>query len=148
MHNIILRETLLLALPKNEYNQLNSLQRSHKIWGALESTFEGDKHAKSIRLQNWMFLFQDTKMMEDEHIRSSTIRISKMVERIKSCNGTKDEDEIIWIILKTLTPKFKKTTPMVKQVIPYLKKFTKEALLGRLEAKRVSLNKTRDLPRV
>ena len=36
-----------------------------------------------------------------------------------------NEDEIIWKILKTLTPPFKKTTQMIEQVIPCTEKFTR-----------------------
>ena len=63
MCNMRTREELLLALPENEYNQIKSLETSYKIWAALESTFEGDTHAKRIRLQNWICAFQDAKMM-------------------------------------------------------------------------------------
>lgn len=61
MCNILAREALLLALPKNEYNQVKSLQTSNAIWEDLESTFEGDKHAKIIRLQNWTYFFKMLK---------------------------------------------------------------------------------------
>ena len=102
MHNMLSREGLLSSLLENEYSEVKSLETSHKIWIALESTFEDDKHAKRIRLQNWICLFQDAKMMEDESIRSYIGRISEIVVGIKSCNGSKDEDEIIWKILKNL----------------------------------------------
>lgn len=50
MCNMFAREALLSTLPKNEYSQVKSLETSHPIWEALESTFEGDKHAKRIKL--------------------------------------------------------------------------------------------------
>ena len=68
-------------------------------------------------------------MMEDESLRSYIGRISKIAAGIKSCNGNKDEYEIIWKILKTLTPPFKKTTQMIQLVMPYTKDFTMEMLL-------------------
>ena len=49
---------------------------SYKIWKALESTFEGDKHAERMRLQNWICAFQNSEMMEDESLRSYIGRIS------------------------------------------------------------------------
>lgn len=49
-------------------------------------------HAKRIILHNYICLFQDTKMMEDERVRSYIGRISKIIIGIKSCNGSKDED--------------------------------------------------------
>ena len=39
-------------------------------------TFEGYKNAKRVRLQKWICLFQDAKMMEDESVRSYIGRIS------------------------------------------------------------------------
>ena len=76
MFNMRAREELLLALLKNEYSHIKSLVTSHEIWKDLESTFEGDKHAKRIKLQNWINLFQEAKMMVDEYVRSYICRIS------------------------------------------------------------------------
>ena len=75
MCNMRVREALLSALLENEYNQVKSLVTSHKIWKSLESTFEGDDHAKRMRLQNWICAFQDARMMEDESVRISIGRI-------------------------------------------------------------------------
>lgn len=44
MCNMLSREELLFSLPKNEYSQVKSLETSHQISVALESTFEGDKN--------------------------------------------------------------------------------------------------------
>ena len=79
MCNIRDREALLSTLPENEYNQVKLLKTSHEIWKALESNYKGDKHAKRVRLQNWICAFQDAKMMEDEYVRSYVGRISKIV---------------------------------------------------------------------
>lgn len=106
IYNMLAREALLSALPENEYSQVKPLEMSHVIWKALEFTFEGDLHAKRIRLYNWICLFQDSMMMEDKFVRSYIGRISKNVVGIKSFNGSNNEDEIIWNILKTLTPPF------------------------------------------
>ena len=72
MNFFFAREALLLALLENKYkyNQVKFLKTSHEIWEALEFTFEGDKHAKRIKLQNLICLFQEAKMMEDESVRS------------------------------------------------------------------------------
>ena len=79
MCNIRVREALLLIMPKNEYTQVKLLKTSHEIWKALESNYEGDKHAKRVRLQNWICAFQDARMMEDESIRSYVGRIFEIV---------------------------------------------------------------------
>ena len=87
-------------------------------------------------------------MMEDESVKSCIGKISKIVVGIKSCNRTKDEDKIIWNILKNLTPPFKKITQMIEKVIPCSKKFFRETLPGILKATKVSLKQSRDLTRV
>ena len=70
-------------------------------------------HAKRIRLQNWICAFQDAKMMEDESVRSYIGRISKIVAGIRSHGGTKEEDEVIWKILKILITQFKQVDQMI-----------------------------------
>ena len=69
----------------------------------------------------------------------SIVKISKIVARIRSYEGTKLDEEVIWKILKILTPHFKKITQMIQLMIPYTKNFTKETLLGRLEAVKLDL---------
>ena len=118
MRNILAKEALLLALLENEYGQVKNLPKAHDIWKALHSTFEGDEHAKKARLHNWICAFEDIRMLEDESIRSYMGRVSEIVTGIKSCGGTKTEHEVIWKILRTLTPVFKQTTQMIEQVIP------------------------------
>ena len=46
-------------------------------------------------------------MMEDESVRRYIGRILEIVAGIKSHGGTKLDDEVIWKILKSLTPPFK-----------------------------------------
>ena len=70
------------------------LNTSHEIWKALENSFEGDDHFKKLRLQSWICAFQDTKMMEDESMRSYVGRISEIVVGITSHDGKKSDDEV------------------------------------------------------
>jgi hypothetical protein len=79
------------------------------IWKALENSFEVDEHSKKLRLKNWICVFQDAKMMEDESIRTYIGRISEIIASIKAQGETKDDDEVICKILKTLTPLLKST---------------------------------------
>ena len=79
MCNIRAREAILLTLPKSEYSQVKLLKTSHEIWKTLEANYDGDTHAKRVRLQNLYCTFQDARMMEDESVRSYIGRISKIV---------------------------------------------------------------------
>ena len=141
------REALLTALLEIEYNQLKTLATSHLIWKALENSFEGDEHSKKLRLQNWICVFQDAKMMEDESIRTYIGRISKITIGIKAQGGTDDDEEFIWKILKTLTPPFKSAVQMIQLFISCTKEFTKETLLGRLEVVENELRQFGELTR-
>ena len=113
MYNIRAREEILLALPESEYSQVKWLKTSHKIWKNLEANYEGDKHAKIVRLQNLHCAFQDARMMEDEYIRSYIVRISNIFVGITSLDGTNPDDEVIRKILKILTPPFKIVAQMI-----------------------------------
>ena len=65
-----------------------------------------------------------------------------------SIGGTKEEDEVIWKILKTLTPPFKSIVQMIQLLISFTKYFTKETLLGRLEAIKNELRQSKKLTRI
>ena len=54
--------------------------------------------------------FQDARMTEDESIRRYIGKISEIVVGIKSHGGNKLDDELIWKILKILSPPFKTIT--------------------------------------
>ena len=84
-------------------------------------------------------------MMEDESIRLYIGRISKITIGIKAQGGTKEDDEVIWKILKTLTPPFKSAIQMIQLLISCTKDFTKETFLGRLEAVENELRQVREL---
>ena len=73
----------------------------------MENSFKGDAHSKKLRLECWICAFQDAKMMEDESVRTYIGKISEIIAGIRSQGGTKEDDEVIWKILKTLTPPFK-----------------------------------------
>ena len=63
-------------------------------------------------------------MMEDESVRSYVSRIYEIVAGITSLDGNKFDDEVIWKILKSLTPPFKIVAQMIQLMIPYTKNFT------------------------
>ena len=52
-------------------------------------------------------------MMEDEFVINYVRQISKIVAIIQSHGGTKFEDEVIWKILKIMTPPFKTVAQMI-----------------------------------
>ena len=113
MCNIREREEILSALLESEYSQVKLLKKSYEIWKALEANYEGDTHAKRVRVWNLHSTFQDARMMEDGSIRSYVDRISEIFARIRSHGRTKYEDEVIWKILKSLTPPFKIVAQMI-----------------------------------
>ena len=65
MCNIRAREEILSVLQESEYSQVKLLKKSHEIWKALEANYEGDTHAKRVRLQNLHCAFQDARIIED-----------------------------------------------------------------------------------
>lgn len=70
--------------------------------------------------------------MEDDFVRTYIGRISEITIGIKSQGGTKEYNEVIWKILKNLTPSFKSMVKMIKLLIYCTKDFRKETFLRRL----------------
>ena len=86
--------------------------------------------------------------MEDESVRRYVGRIFEIVVGITYLDGTKSKDEVIQKILKILTPPFKTVAQMIQLMIPYTTNFTKETLLGRLEATEFDLKQYGELTKV
>ena len=114
----------------------------------MENIFEGDEHSKKLRLQSWICAFQDAKVMEDESIRTYIGSIIEIIAGIRSQGWTKEDDEVISKILKTLTPQFKSVVQMIQLLISCTKYFTKETFLGRIEAIENKLRQSRELTRI
>ena len=72
-------------------------------------------------------------MMEDESIITYVGNLLEITTSIRSQGGTKQDDEVIWKILKILMPTFMQAVQMIQLLISCTKYFTKETLLGRLE---------------
>ena len=87
-------------------------------------------------------------MMEDESVRSYIGRIFKIFAGIISHDRNKFDDEVIWKILKSLTPPFKMVKQIINLMIPCTGNFTKETLLGRLEAIEFDLKQSRELEKL
>ena len=87
-------------------------------------------------------------MMEDESVRSYVGRISEIVVGITSHDGKKYNDEVIWKILKSMTPPFKSVAQMIQLMIPCTANFTKETFFGRLEAAEFYLKQSGELAKV
>ena len=95
MCNIRAREEILSTLHESEYSQVKLLKIAHEIWKVLEENYEGDTHAKRVRLKNLICAFQDARIIEDESIRSYIGKIYKIVVGIKFDGGTKLDDKVI-----------------------------------------------------
>ena len=80
-------------------------------------------------MQSWICAFQDAKMMEDESVRTYIGRIKKITIGINAQRGTKEDDDVTWKLLKSLTPPFKSTIQMIQLLISCTKYFTKETFL-------------------
>ena len=79
----------------------------------MEANYNGDTHAKMVRFKNLYVTFQDARIMENEFVRSYVGRIFEIVAGITSHDGKKFDEEVIWKILKSLTPPFKTVAQMI-----------------------------------
>ena len=101
-----------------------------------------------MKLKSLICEIQDVKMMEDHSIINHVGRILEIIIGIGSLGGTKQDDEVIWKILKSLTPSFKSIAQMIQLEMPCTKDFTKETLLEILESEKVNHRWFGDLERV
>ena len=67
----------------------------------------------NFRLQNLYCAFQDARMMEDESVRSYIGKIFEIGVGIPSLDGIKFDSEVLWKILKIMTPPFKIVTQII-----------------------------------
>jgi len=69
---------LCRAISLSEYARISNCESALEVWQILETTYEGTKLVKSVKLQILIFRFEEIKMLEEETFGEFHTKISDM----------------------------------------------------------------------
>ena len=77
-----------------------------KIWDKLQTTYEGDKKVKAVKLQTYRGQFKYIRMKDEEDIATYILCVDELVNTIRGLGEEVDELVVVHKILRTLPKRF------------------------------------------
>ena len=77
-----------------------------KIWDKLQTTYEGDKKVKAVKLQTYKGQFEHLRMKDEEDIATYILCVVELVNTIRGLGEEVDESVVVHKILRTLPKRF------------------------------------------
>jgi len=98
---------LCQALSPSEFTRISNCEIAKDAWQILETTYEGTKLVKSIKLQMLISKFEEIKMLEEETFREFYTKISDLRNSMVSLGKQILDVKLIRKILRSLPERFK-----------------------------------------
>jgi hypothetical protein len=98
---------LCQALSPFEFAKISNCEIVQEAWQILETTYDGTKLVKSVKLQMLISRFEEIKMLEDEIFREFYTKMSDLRNLMVSLGKTVSNVKLIRKILKSLSERFK-----------------------------------------
>ncbi|GAU15419.1 hypothetical protein TSUD_44560 [Trifolium subterraneum] len=111
---------------------------SKEAWDNLEKAYGGATKVKKVRLQTYKRQFELLQMEEKESVGDFVTRVTKLVNLMKGCGETMNDQSVVEKILRSLTPRFDIVVAIEES--KDLSSTTVEEIQGVLEASEQKLN--------
>jgi hypothetical protein len=93
---------LCQALSPSEFPRISSCEIAKDAWQILETTYEGTKLVKSVKLQMLISKFEEVKMLEEETFREIYTKISDLRNLMVSLGKSISDVKLIRKIIRSL----------------------------------------------
>jgi hypothetical protein len=97
---------LCQALSPFEFTRISNSESAKEAWEILETTYEGTKLVKSVKLQMLISRFEEIKMMEDETFGEFYSKMSDLRNSMVSLGKVVSDVKLIRKILRSLLERF------------------------------------------
>jgi hypothetical protein len=98
---------LCQALSSSEFARISNCESAKEAWQILETTYEGTKLVKSVKLQMLISRFEEIKMLENETFDEFYTRINDLRNSMVSLGKKVSVEKLIKKILRFLPERFK-----------------------------------------
>ncbi|GAU47720.1 hypothetical protein TSUD_285070 [Trifolium subterraneum] len=122
----------------DNFERVGDAQSSKEAWDNLEKAYGGATKVKKVRLQTYKRQFELLQMEEKESVGDFVTRVTKLVNLMKGCGETMNDQSVVEKILRSLTPRFDIVVAIEES--KDLSNTTVEEIQGDLEASEQKLN--------
>ncbi|GAU15418.1 hypothetical protein TSUD_44550 [Trifolium subterraneum] len=122
----------------DNFERVGDALSSKEAWDNLEKAYGGATKVKKVRLQTYKRQFELLQMEEKESVGDFVTRVTKLVNLMKGCGETMNDQSVVEKILRSLTPRFDIVVAIEES--KDLSSTTVEEIQGVLEASEQKLN--------
>ena len=97
---------LFSAVTNGEFKKISSTEIVKEAWTILQTTFEGTKAVKDLKLQRLTTSFKEIKMEEDESFDEFYAKLKDIVNSTFNLGKTIPESKIVRKVLRSLPERF------------------------------------------
>ena len=97
---------LFCGVANEEFKKISSTEVAKEAWTILETTYEGTKAVKTIKLQKLTSSFEEIRMEEDETFHEFYAKLKDIVNFAFNLGESIAESKIVRKILKSLPERF------------------------------------------
>ena len=97
---------LFSAVTNEEFKKISSTKTAKEVWTILQTTYEGTKAVKDLKLQRLTTSFEEVKMEEDELFDEFYAKLKDIVNSAFNLGETILEPKIVRKVLRSLPERF------------------------------------------
>ena len=97
---------LFSTVPNEEFKKISSTETTKEAWTILQTTYEGTKAVKDLKLQRLITSFEEIKMEEDESFDEFYAKLKDIVNSTFNLGKTIPEPKIVRKVLRSLPERF------------------------------------------
>ncbi|GAU32405.1 hypothetical protein TSUD_220940 [Trifolium subterraneum] len=127
-------------LVQDNFERVGDASSSKEAWDNLEKAYGGATKVKKVRLQTYKRQFELLQMEEKESVGDFVTRVTKLVNLMKGCGESMNDQSVVEKILRSLTPRFDIVVAIEES--KDLSSTTVEEIQGVLEASEQKLNES------
>ena len=97
---------LFSVVTNEEFKKISSIETAKEVWTFLQTTYEGTKTVKDLKLQRLTISFKEIKMEEDESFDEFYAKFKDIVNSSFNLGETILEPKIVRKVLRSLPERF------------------------------------------
>ena len=107
---------LFNAVTNKEFKKISSTETAKEVWTILQTTYEGTKAVKYLKLQRLTTSFEEIKMEEDESFDEFYAKLKDIVNSVFNLKETIPETKIVRKVLRSLPKRFHAKITVIEEL--------------------------------